>query len=106
MSKKHSHTRGPWKRDKYGTIIANGDTLLVYGVGTPCNGHLKMDEAEANTNLLCAAPELLEIVKMLEEYVRAGEPLIYFAKLSPHSDEKTLGDMVLEAIKKVEGKLP
>lgn len=57
----------------------------------------------ANASLIAGAPELLEIVRILKEYVDAGEPLIYFGKLSPHSDDVTLGDMVVSAMKKVEG---
>lgn len=63
------HTKGPWLRDQYGQIKAGNQTIRVNGVSLPCGG--KPDdfkEVEANSNLIAAAPELLEAcVEMLTE---------------------------------------
>lgn len=53
-------TPGPWRFDQYGNVITpSGETLLVRGVAMPGGFHPRMEEAEANTRLLCAAPDLL-----------------------------------------------
>lgn len=56
------HTKGPWFRDKYGAMVdAKGESILLRGVSTLCSGSDdRMEMAEANTTLACAAPELLE----------------------------------------------
>lgn len=60
------HTKGPWLRDQYGQIKAGNQTIRVNGVSLPCGG--KPDdfkEVEANSNLIAAAPELLEALQNL-----------------------------------------
>lgn len=55
-------TPGPWKRDKYGSVIgANGSDVLFRGVAVLASGSDEsMREAESNTDLLVAAPDLYE----------------------------------------------
>mgnify|MGYP001415310113 CR=1 FL=1 len=104
------HTALPWTLGKGIKTIREAKVSGWQGfVATVRSTHGKRPEAEeiANAEFVvraCNAHEdLLEIVKILKEYVDAGEPLIYFGKLSPHSDDVTLGDMVVAAMKKVEG---
>ena len=65
------HTQGPWSRDKYGSMIdAMGESVILRGTTTLCSGSDdRMAMAEANTDLACAAPELLEA---LEAVLNAG----------------------------------
>ncbi len=54
-------TPGPWKLDKWGSIVdSNGDTLKIVGVALP---GFNNKEAVANRDLLFAAPELLEALE-------------------------------------------
>jgi hypothetical protein len=56
-----SYTKGPWKQDKYGTIVSpNGETVRVKGVALSM---YRDEEAIANTRLISAAPELLEALQ-------------------------------------------
>lgn len=59
------YTKGPWFRDKYGAMVdAKGENILLRGVSTLCSGSDdRMEMAEANTTLACAAPELLEALE-------------------------------------------
>ena len=58
-------TPGPWSRDKYGHVIdAHGESILLRSVSIACSGKM-VDEAEKNTNLIAAAPELLEACKRM-----------------------------------------
>jgi len=61
------HTLGPWSRDKYGAMIdAMGDSVILRGTTTFCSGSDdRMAIAEANTDLACAAPELLEALEVV-----------------------------------------
>lgn len=61
------HTKGPWHQDKYGSIrAADGETIAFRGVSTLCAGSdERIAEAEANTALACAAPDLLEALENL-----------------------------------------
>ena len=65
------HTPGPWSRDKYGAMIdAMGDSVILRGTTTLCSGSDdRMAIAEANTDLACAAPELLEALVMARYHV-------------------------------------
>ena len=65
------HTQGPWSRDKYGAMIdAMGDSVILRGTTTFCSGSDdRMAIAEANTDLACAAPELLEaLLDIVNDY--------------------------------------
>lgn len=59
------HTKGPWSRDKWGNIkTASGETLRLHGVALPCGGRQSdHEEVEANSDLVTAAPDLLEALK-------------------------------------------
>lgn len=48
------HTKGPWIVDLYGDVIANGEDVahIIHNYGA--------SETLANSNLISAAPELLE----------------------------------------------
>lgn len=62
------HTPGPWQRDKYGNLNdSNGKSVLFRSISTVNGGgDHRIKEAEANTNLISVAPELLEALKNLE----------------------------------------
>lgn len=51
------HTKGEWKIDKWGHIIANGKTLLVTGVALPGQD---TEESLANTKLIAATKPMIE----------------------------------------------
>jgi len=63
------HTAGPWLRDKYGNVTnAAGDRIAFRSVTVVCSGpRERISEAEANTDLATAAPDLLDA---LEEAVK------------------------------------
>jgi hypothetical protein len=65
------HTPGPWFRDKYGAMIdCNGGSVLLRGFSTLCSGSDdRTDMAEANPDLACAAPDLLEALEMARCHV-------------------------------------
>ena len=60
-----SHTPGPWMLSRG----AQGDAFAVEGP-TRTVAHVKLArEAEANAYLLAAAPDLLEALKLAEDYM-------------------------------------
>ena len=56
------HTPGPWGQDKWGSLqTEGGQDVLLRGITTISAGSdERIAEAEANTRLIAAAPELLE----------------------------------------------
>jgi hypothetical protein len=54
-------TPGPWKRDKYGHVVdERGRDINFRSMSSLCSGsEERMAEAEANTTLASAAPDLL-----------------------------------------------
>ncbi|MGU0778002.1 hypothetical protein ACSESE_11450 [Pseudomonas aeruginosa] len=56
------HTPGPWCQDKWGSLMTEGgQDVLLRGITTISAGSAeRIAEAEANTRLISAAPELLE----------------------------------------------
>ncbi|HCJ6265529.1 TPA: hypothetical protein NU587_002132 [Pseudomonas aeruginosa] len=60
--RKQSHTPGPWRLDKWGSLqTEGGQNVLLRGITTISAGSdERIAEAEANTRLTSAAPELLE----------------------------------------------
>lgn len=56
------HTPGPWVRGRYNDLLgAGGRKVLFRAMALLCAGHEDtLAEAEANTRLADAAPELLE----------------------------------------------
>lgn len=55
------HTPGPWCQDKWGSLMTEGgQDVLLRGITTISAGSdERIAEAEANTRLISAAPELL-----------------------------------------------
>lgn len=74
------HTPGPWGQDKWGSLqTEGGQDVLLRGITTISAGSdERIAEAEANTRLIAAAPELLEAlekaVEPLEMYKCYGWP--------------------------------
>lgn len=71
---KAKHTPGPWEISKHGTP-AHSPQFGVYAPNSPWNGVndlaiVKDDNAEANAQLIAAAPDLIEACKMAEEFLR------------------------------------
>lgn len=60
-------TPGPWYQDQFGNVLHGDkkDTVRVSGVSLP--GRVT-EEYAANTNLVTAAPELLEALQKLRDY--------------------------------------
>ncbi|AUA83931.1 hypothetical protein [Pseudomonas aeruginosa] len=56
------HTPGPWGQDKWGSLqTEGGQDVLLRGITTISAGSdERIAEAEANTRLIAAAPELLD----------------------------------------------
>ena len=72
------HTQGPWQRSDYGQIVdQNGSDVLFRSVATMCSGSEdSITEAEANTDLIAAAPDLLhELQEVLEWALVEKAPL-------------------------------
>lgn len=65
---KEKFTKGDWELDRFGTIKANGETLLVSGVAIPC-GYSSNEEVEANTHLITAAPEMYNMLNLALSYM-------------------------------------
>ncbi|HGO9514213.1 hypothetical protein [Pseudomonas aeruginosa] len=62
------HTPGPWGQDKWGSLqTEGGQDVLLRGITTISAGSdERIAEAEANTRLISAAPELLEALQDLD----------------------------------------
>jgi len=59
-------TQGPWKRDGQGRTISSPK-----GVICECFSHMGIDEADANENLIAAAPALLAMLKAAQNKLEA-----------------------------------
>ncbi len=59
------HTPGPWGQDKWGSLqTEGGQDVLLRGITTISAGSdERIAEAEANTRLIAAAPELLDALE-------------------------------------------
>jgi hypothetical protein len=56
------HTPGPWTLNKYGEPVdATGENIRAKGLALT-----NSDEAKANTQLIVAAPELLDAILLLQ----------------------------------------
>ena len=67
-------TPGPWSRDKYGHVIdTKGESVLLRSVSIACSG-MMVDEAEKNTDLIAAAPDLLEALIFCLDGLRTYAP--------------------------------
>lgn len=62
---KTQHTPGPWLDLGHRQIAA--DLVIDRPVICECRSHMGIEEADANMRLICAAPDLLAVVKELED---------------------------------------
>ena len=107
-------TPGPWRvedwsysqpgREHVPTIV-NGSDAIAQALGLWRDGADDTDERNANANLIAAAWELLEIVKVLEEWYaeRGGGP---GASALCFADDEPMAVHVRAAIAKAEGRTP
>ena len=75
MTERAEHTAGPWKRSDYGQIVdSDGKDVCFRSVTTMCSGSEEsIAEAEANTDLIAAAPDLLAALKAIQWFLRRPE---------------------------------
>jgi hypothetical protein len=66
------HTTGPWRVDRYGSVLDGNHERLLANVAFPTGNHPKAKEIAANTHLIAAAPELLWICERLAEDLEDG----------------------------------
>ncbi len=89
---KANHTPGPWEghrhkeqdNKKAGFIVIQSRYRNTANVATviPCIG-MKPEEVESNARLIAAAPDMLSMLQMLNDYADAfGEPQLMKAKIS------------------------
>ncbi|MFU5179168.1 hypothetical protein ACM7XV_21165 [Pseudomonas aeruginosa] len=85
------HTPGPWCQDKWGSLMTEGgQDVLLRGITTISAGSdERIAEAEANTRLISAAPELLEALIAMER------------EKSDYMTRNNLGDPALERTNKL-----
>lgn len=91
-------TPGPWRRDPFGGIVdATNRRVWIQGASLPMR---RDDEAEANADLVAAAPELLGALEELYAMVKGECPSILAEDSggSAHTDLR-----IQEAIKKARG---
>ena len=71
MTERAEHTAGPWKRSDYGQIVdPDGKDVCFRSVTTMCSGSEEsIAEAEANTDLIAAAPDLLAELREARETI-------------------------------------
>jgi len=79
-SRVQGHTPGPWTINEHGTILANGHTLLVTGVGLASGPADSVAQERANARLIAAAPELLEALIAERDALTALDRLAAFNK--------------------------
>lgn len=89
---KRSYTKGPWKSKKGSSIINIGGICSL----APAGRHAPETEYQANAYLICAAPELLEALKSMNEAY-----LVLANKLGTKDD--SIMFRAREAIAKAEG---
>ncbi len=67
------HTPGPWCQDKWGSLMTEGgQDVLLRGITTISAGSdERIAEAEANTRLISAAPDLLEALQACIQQITA-----------------------------------
>ena len=63
---KVTHTPGPWR------VIASRVDAYTYYFGAEMESQLHMDQREANTRLIAAAPDLLENLESVVDYAEAS----------------------------------
>lgn len=110
IAAKTNHTPGPWTVDKFtdddGKVAACvcGEMGYLFGV-TPTEG-TEVDNCDiANLTLAAAAPEMLEALQFVLEYLDRGDKdqgHIYADTLSPISDDLTVADWIKRIVVKAE----
>lgn len=83
------HTSGPWQLEGFNIRISDKSYYLLNNQASLSAGELR-----ANSNLIAAAPELLEALKMASDFLNYGEAM--------HSS-KLVYDIIEVAIAKAEG---
>lgn len=88
MTEAVKHTPGPWRVEEGTTLIwgdCNPDDTTTYGMGYPiaecrmtpsaswARGPKKYEEAEANTRLIAAAPDLLRAAELIVDWLDEEE---------------------------------
>lgn len=95
------HTKGPWKvnGDLMRPEIVNEDNTKAIAFMTSTGG-TTLDEADANTRLISAAPELLEALERVEGLLSADccNDRLAFQAVIQHAKEEAQ-----KAINKVKG---
>jgi hypothetical protein len=70
-----SHTPLPWTRDRHGIYGPDGEPIQVAGVSLVLNGTAAQKaEAEANRDLLFAAPGMIEALRRIAEHTDPDSP--------------------------------
>jgi len=84
-------TPGPWSRDGYEFFNSDGANIfdLTYG------SHTGINEDEANTNLIAAAPELLETCLRIQAHFRQAGVESKAGSLNPIEDSAAQIDAVI-----------
>lgn len=82
MTKEIKHTMGPWSRDSYGHIVdSNGQQVLFRSLAILASSSSKDEilQAEANTDLVASAPDLLDELRRLVERIddEQGSPTFH-----------------------------
>lgn len=69
-----NHT--PWTYSRWrGVVDREGNRVLIDGVSLPLGNHRDIEEAEANSRLFSASPELLDACREAAELIDlAGDP--------------------------------
>lgn len=87
-------TPGPWLLDKYGSLISSSNQTVAF-FGVRLNGR---DEAIANTQLISAAPDMLEALQY-QKRMQNGDSsceLQEFLHIRDAAIAKALGDDLME----------
>ncbi len=61
------HTKGPWTHNNYGQVFCSKDKTPI---ATVWNSRQSNDENDANANLIVAAPELLEALDGVTQFMK------------------------------------
>lgn len=98
----HKHTAGPWRVSTRGYTRDNDTKDLITAADGTCLGEVIQSryrvESEANTDLITAAPELLEALRVLADHAQEKYP--HFESERGQADIKA----ALGAIAKAEGR--
>lgn len=91
-----SHSKGPWKRDRFGELRdsgGDGSRVDFRGVSNLCAGSSEsMTRAEANTALMQASPVLLESLQKLIEVASGSVELSDWPELQEALEQGRLAE--------------